>query len=136
MADFLGGGFVLSEDLCFEAQGGGIITLSGDVKCLGGINLRVDKTLEIVDGEGATARVQTIRYSYNAHIVRGHNILRFDSPHLTHNKFHHVHRFDTLGTGELTALQKLESEDDRPTLSEVLLEVQSWYWENIEKLPG
>ena len=81
MQRFLRDGFVRSENLFFDDLGNGLIELGGEVECVGDIYIDVQKTLEIVSGDGANATVQTINYSYNAYLKGVGNILRYDSPH-------------------------------------------------------
>jgi len=55
-------------------------------------------------------------------------IFRYNSPHQNHREFHHVHRFDLLGTGAETVTPV--DERDVPTLRQVLEEAEGWYWGN------
>lgn len=110
------------------------LLLEGDINCLGGIRLEVSKEISILTGEGADAFVQTVSYSYNAFLPGIGNILRYDSPHATHNKEHHVHRYDVLNDGEQWPIEFLPDEEQRPTLGEVLDELAAWYYTNYEKL--
>ena len=64
--------FVGDDTLEPVDEGDGTITLSGEIACLGGIVIRVDKTLQIVDGEGPHARVRGILHVDNVLIVTYH----------------------------------------------------------------
>jgi hypothetical protein len=130
---FLREGFVLSEDLRFEEFGAGYISLSGTMLCEGGIVLDVEKLLEVVEGHGPHAMVQTVAYRYQAYVLGRGNILRYEGPHPTHNQFHHVHRYNTFGDGD-DRVEPIETEDARPTLSEVLDELREFYYEHIDEL--
>ena len=133
MQDFLLEGFVLEEDLRFQAIGRRSIVLYGSIRCLGGIVLEVEKELQVLDGAGPTARVQTRTYRYHAWLPARHNILRYDSPH-AHRPYHHVHRFDALGTGREVSIDPIEDEAAIPTLSEVLDELRDWFYRNADTL--
>src|SRR5680860_225078 len=85
-------GFVLSEDLYFEAGGAGGFLLTGRIDCLGGVYIDVRKHIICVGGVGAERLVQTSEYSYNIVLKGRGNILRYDSPHSDHHPEHHVHR--------------------------------------------
>jgi hypothetical protein len=122
--------FVLEENLEFEAQGDGTFTLKGTVQCVNGIYIEVEKTLVILGGSGMSAKVQTTAYKYNAAIGKLGNILRYDSPHPTHNREHHKHTYDVLAgdtEGEVTFLY---TEEERPTLGEMIEEVRHWFYDH------
>lgn len=132
MQDFLREGFVLSEDLHFVEIGGRKLALEGTITCQGGIVVEVEeveKVLKIISGDGANAMVQTVQYRYHAYAQDRGNILRYDSPH-SHRPYHHVHRHDICGTWTETAIDELRTEDDIPTLSEVLDELREIYYAN------
>jgi hypothetical protein len=132
------GDFVLSDGVELRQLSEGVFVLEGRIECEGGIYVDVWKLLEVVDGEGPDARVQTIEYSYNAALSGRRNIVRYDSPHLDgHRSHHHVHRYDTFADDAEGVAEDLDDEK-RPTLGEVLLELREWYFENYEKLtpPG
>ncbi len=127
-------GFVVEDDLAFADLGNGLIELRGTVKCLGGIRVEVEKLLEILDGDGAEAMVQTFAYSYHACLEGGQgNIVRYDSPHVDHNQDHHVHRYDPF-SGDVTGRVTMHGESGWPTLGEMLYELRDWYYANFERL--
>ena len=132
MEQFLRAGFVRSENLSFADLGNRLIKLSGTIECAGDIYIVVMKLIEVLSGDGANALVQTIYYDYNAVLRNAGNILRYDSPHPTHNKEHHVHRFDPVGHEIDGSPVFLPDENDRPTLGEVISEVESWYYEHAD----
>ncbi len=133
MQRFLRVGFVRSENLSFTDLGDGFIELEGVIECAGNIYVDVSKRIQILEGDGPNALVQTVDYSYNAFVSGSGNILRYDSPHPDHYKQHHVHRFDVLTRREI-AVDFIQIEDDRPTLGEIISEVESWYYDNIDWL--
>lgn len=126
-------GFVLSDELVFTPIHNGIL-LEGDVNCLGNIRIEVRKIIKILEGNGADALVQTVAYSYNALLSGVGNILRYDSPHATHNKEHHVHQYDVLNGGEQLPIEWLPDQERRPTLGEVIDELGEWYYTRYDKL--
>lgn len=134
MQRYLREGFVLTENLRFEHLGNGFVALVGTIDCLGGVVLEVEKLLRVLDGEGADALVQTQRYTYHAHVAGLGNILRYDSPHPDHNKFHHVHRypFPADGADEVIELNW----EQVPTLGEVIEELREWVYAQWEFLPS
>ena len=97
------------------------------IRCLGGIRVAVEKKLKILNGQGANALVQTSEYHYNAFVRDQGNLFRYDSPH-GHRPYHHVHRFDFLKTWSQTGVQELRTENEIPTLSDVLDEVCEMYY--------
>lgn len=135
MEEFLRrGDFVVVQNLAFEEIGGGYISLAGTITCVNGIYIDVRKNLRVWGGEGANALVQTESYSYSGVIAGLGNLVRYDSPHPTHNQEHHVHRFDPLGGDTEGTVTFLHSEDERPTLGEVITEVSDWYYDNVEEV--
>ncbi len=50
MHQFLGKGFVSSEDLSFSDLGNGVFLLEGTIQCLDGFRIAVSKRLHIVGG--------------------------------------------------------------------------------------
>lgn len=133
MEKFLRAGFVRSENLSFSDLGNGLIELAGTIECAGDIYITVKKLIQVVEGDGPNALVQTTDYGYNA-VLRGvGNILRYDSPHETHNREHHVHRFDPVGKELPESPFFLPDEEDRPTLGEFIAEVEAWYYENADE---
>lgn len=134
MQRFLRAGFVRSENLSFSDLGDGFIEMDGVIECSSNIYIEVYKRLQILEGDGARAIVQAVDYSYNASIRGVGNIFRYDSPHPDHNREHHVHRFDVFARQELKPPRFLPEEEQRPTLGEVIAEVETWYYENIDEL--
>lgn len=126
---FVSRGFVVLNTLEIEAYGNHHLTITGSLHCQGGIVIDVAKILRVVDRQGGEARVQTVWYRYHAKVQGRGNVCRYDSPH-EHRDFHHVHRFDVLGDGA-------ESVEDSnwPHLGDVVDEMQTFYWENYERLP-
>ena len=123
------GGFVVSDDLRFEFLNDWVV-LEGTIICQGGIYIDVFKRLAILDGAGANAIVQTVEYSYNAVISGKGNIFRYNSPHPTHNEFHHVHRFDVLNGDKRGTVERAIW----PLLSEVIEEAMRFYHDHYQQL--
>ena len=126
-------GFVLSNDLVFTPLHNSIL-LEGKVECLGGLVVDVRKILNILGGEGAEALVQTAHYSYNVSLRGVGNVFRYDGPHVTHNRQHHVHRYDVLSGDHDGVVHFFESHEDVPTLGEVIDEAVNWYFQHFEEL--
>ena len=134
MQQFVARGFVLSNELAFLPYGQGLFVITGDVRCLGRIILRVAKVLHVVGGDENNPLVQTVAYSYNAFVEGVGNILRYDSPHAEeHRPVHHVHRYDVLN-GDVEGTVDEVPEDLWPTIGEVMAELESFYYENFNKL--
>jgi Family of unknown function (DUF6516) len=141
MEQLRGSEFVAADTLSFEELPGAAgIFLDGEVACKGGIVVSVEKFLDVLEGDGPAAQVQTEWYSYNAFVRDGHNILRYDNQHPEHlyqghQDPHHKHTFDWRSGDEEENSPTWIGADRWPTLSEVIREVESWYWANREDLP-
>lgn len=129
MGQFASRGFVLENTLVLNPIGAGVLTLSGVVSCSGGIVLDVLKILR-VEGVDGDAVVQTMVYNYNARLKGIGNILRYDSPHEDHNRFHHVHRF-TVFDGDHDGWV---GQCEWPTLGDVITELEAWFYQHYERL--
>ena len=130
-------GFIGEDTLVLEPIGAGLLTMVGEIACLGGIVVEVEKYLEVLEGEALDAYVRTFEYKYNA-FVRGHNnILRYDNSHAYagHGDPHHKHVYDWKTGEPLPDFPAWVGERDWPTLGEVMEELRMWYWENREDLP-
>ena len=134
MQQFLRGGFVSSEDLSVLDVGDGVILIEGRIQCAGDIYIDVSKRLEILSGEGPQAFVQTVDYSYNVVLGGIGNVFRYDAPHPDHNQFHHVHRYDLLDGDMHGRVERVEPQDDWPTLGEVISEAERWFYENVDEI--
>lgn len=135
LQQFVSSGFVLSNDLSFWPYGEGLFVMTGDLRCLGHITLRVAKVLEVVGGEHRNPMVQTVAFSYNASIEGLGNIVRYDSPHSEeHRPTHHAHRFDVL-KGDLEGTVEDMADDTWPTIGDVLSELREFYYEHFNDLP-
>lgn len=125
MRDFIHGGFVVRDGVTFGEPKGGYITVQGQVQCLGGINIDVDKKLRIIGGTGGNTRVKTSEYSYNLSVSGRGNRFRYDSAH-NHRMHHHVHRFDS--EGRETGLYDIYDVNDVPTLGDVIEEAWNYFY--------
>lgn len=92
------------------------------------------KRLEILEGVGADTLVRAVYYSYNVALEGVGNIFRYDSPHKDHRPHHHVHRYDVMSGDRRGRVEMIFDESARPTLGEVLLEAESWYYEHYDAL--
>ena len=134
-------GFIGADTLTFEELPGAMgIFLSGEVACKGRIVVSVEKFLDVLEGDGPTALVQTEWYSYNAFVRGWHNVLRYDNQHPQklypgHSDPHHKHKFDWRSGEEVDGSPAWIGADEWPTLSEVVRELERWYWDNREDLP-
>lgn len=133
MADFLVEGFVVQDDCRFTFLES-VVVLEGTIVCLDGITLEVRKEIQVLSGRGRTAEVQTRRFRYHAWVRGVHNVLRYESAH-EHRRHAHKHVYDTFGLGSETAVIELQTEEEIPTLAEVLRELQVWHQENATRLP-
>ena len=130
-------GFIAEDTLALEPLGGGILSMTGEIACLGGIVVRVEKYLEVLAGEALDAYVRTFEYKYNAFVRNHNNILRYDNTHVCegHADPHHKHMFDWKTGDSLPGFPAWVGEHGWPTLGEVMEELRGWYWENRAGLP-
>jgi hypothetical protein len=133
MSQFRDQGFVRGDTLAIEDLGSGVIGITGRIECAEGTYIAVEKLLAIADGEGATALVETVAYSYSAVLARVGNIFRYCSPHDDHNEDHHVHRFD-VRAGDMSGTLTFHGRGGWPTLGEVIEELRGWVADNAEWL--
>lgn len=52
-------GFVGTDTLTLDPIGVGLLSMTGEIACLGGIVVRVEKFLEVLEGDGPDAYVRT-----------------------------------------------------------------------------
>ncbi len=130
-------GFVGTDNLALDDIGANILAMTGEIACRGQIVVRVEKYLEVLEGQGLDAYVQTFEYKYNAFVRGRNNILRYDNSHRfpDHGDAHHRHKYDWTSGKELSGFPEWVGEHGWPTLGEVLEEVERWYWENRDDLP-
>lgn len=129
-------GFIVSDDLEFRDIGGGVIELQGRITCARSLYIDVRKALQIVDGDGHNATVQTFAYTYCAVLAGVGNVFRYCSPHEDHNQDHHVHEFDVLA-GDRAGNVRPVGEDGWPLLGEAIGRLQQWACDHsleLEKL--
>ncbi len=124
--DLEGRGFLLEADLELAPFGDDFLVMTGVIYCASEIRLEVSKQLHLTGNEPLA---QTFAYTYNAVLRGGGTILRYNSPHPNHNKFHHVHRYDVL-SGDKEGTTTELSEAERPTLAQVVQELHDWYYDN------
>lgn len=137
--------FVGADSLQWVAQPS-LLLLLGEIGCLGGIGITVEKYLAIVTPHATPDDVlagdhdivvQTMQYAYHAQI-RGHGmILRYDNNHPwpQHADDHHVHRGDWRDATNNAGRVEWVGEDKGPTLGDVIREVADWYYAHHDELP-
>ena len=123
---------MLLDDLDVDAVEGHLL-LHGRIHCKGGLQIDVNKRLRLGDESGHDT-VQTVAYSYNVSLQNLGNIFRYDSPHPTHNREHHVHRYDVLNGDTEGTVEMDYREDEWPTLREVVDEAAEWYYAHLRDL--
>jgi hypothetical protein len=130
-------GFVGEDTLTLEPLGADMLTMIGEIACLGGIVVRVEKYLEVLEGDALDAYVRTFEYQYNAFVRGRNNILRYDNTHTYdgHGDPHHKHMYDWKTGDPLPNFPAWVGESNWPTLGEVIEELRAWYWENRNELP-
>ncbi len=89
-----------------------LITIKGT-----SVQVSIEKDVEIQEG-GRKPVAKTVGYSYKAWIKGGKNLIRYCSPHDTHNQFHHKHDF----TQDPPTVIRLNN-DEYPHVSEFLSEL-------------
>jgi len=110
--------------------------LQGEVGCIGGLILKVEKLIRVIEVDSSDLSIQTAWYSYNASIRNSHNVLRYDNQDEDfgfregHSDEHHKHVFDWQTGDELDESPLWIGADNWPTLGDVLKELEDWYWEN------
>ena len=135
MQDLLNRGtFVTADRLSLDAIGSRHLQVTGVVECINGIHISVKKDLVILEGAGVNAVVKGTAYSYNVVIGKLGVLLRYDSPHWTHNLEHHVHRYAVLEGDVDGSVELLPDEEDRPHPVDVIAEVEAWYYENLDEV--
>jgi hypothetical protein len=125
-------GFYVWDKLDYHTEPDGVF-VTGVIECAGGIRVEVEERLRIVREPSWLKRrddplVQLVFYRYNAVLLNRGTIFRYNSPHADHRAFHHVHRFDVLGSGAETVEHVRER--DVPSLRQVLKEAEEWHWAN------
>jgi len=130
-------GFVRDDTLAIRRANKQLL-LSGEIACLGGIIVRVEKALRVLENNGANSLIETDWYAYNVSLRGGHNIFRYDNQDEDysfrdgHGDPHHKHIFDWKTGDEEEA--KWVGADNWPKLDEVIVEAQNWYWMHKDEL--
>jgi hypothetical protein len=138
MDGFRSSGFVGEDSLEFDFWEAGLLTIKGEISCLGDIVISVNKTLEVQDDGMTDPPIQTFLYAYNA-FVRGQNsFLRHDNTHRypDHADEHHRHELDWRSGEELAGSPLWVGSDGWPTLGKFMEEVEGWYWKRRAELPN
>ncbi len=134
--------FMGRDTLAWEGIGLGLVSLEGEIACLGGIVISVDKTLEIfgdTDTENMPkpdTMIQTMYYAYNASVRGVGNIVRHDNTdHHGHPDPHHRHDYDLNSRTEVEGSPFWVGEENWPHLNQFVEMVAAWYWEHRSELP-
>lgn len=131
-------GFVGEDNISLSA-GSEQLLMFGEIACLGGIVIRVEKALRILERNGSRSLVETDWYAYNVSVRNVANIFRYDNQDVDftfregHQDRHHKYVFDWT-TGDEQEVQWVGA-DNWPKLNQVIEEALDWYWENRNKLP-
>lgn len=144
MAQFVADRFVEEDGVDFADMGDGTIMVDGTIRCGGCLDIRVLKTLTVLDGEGACAFVQTTQFTYNVSLRNIGNVFRYCSSHATpeapeHHPYNHKHIFDVLA-GDINVAGDVEGIVEQlpgtgwPTLREVIEEARQWVHSNDQAL--
>ena len=134
LQQFLRRDFVLAESLSFNALPTDLILLEGRVECLQGLCVDVLERLRVLSGCDHNATVKRSGYSYNVALTGVGNVMRYDSPHISHRQEHHVHRYDVLSGDTEGTVEFIYDESQTPALYDVLEETSMWFYENYERL--
>lgn len=142
ISQFQDKGFVGTHNLSVKPYPSAI-GIRGEMSCIGNIIISVDKILDILDdfpGLGGDKTVKTNWYAYNVSVRNVGNIFRYDNQHEDylypgHQDSHHKHVFDLCTGKELIQSPEWVGVERWPTLGDVIIEVQGWYWENRDSLP-
>lgn len=121
-------GFVVTNGLVW-AGAPGFIWLDGQLGCLGGIVITVEKTLVVVDDNDDVPTVQTSEYNYNASVFGRGNIERHDNAHVHpgHSTAHHWHEFDYQSDCERRGSPFEVKNGDWITLGEFIRKIGAWF---------
>lgn len=128
-------GFYIWDKLDYYTEPDGVF-VTGVIECLGGIRVEVDERLRVLDEPSWLRRhgnplITLGFYRYNAVLLNRGTIFRYNSPHVDHRTFHHVHRFDVLGSAAETVHEV--NPRDVPSLRQVLHEAEEWHWANLNR---
>jgi hypothetical protein len=136
MDGFRSSGFVGEDSLEFSFLEAGMLTIRGEISCLGDIVISVNKTLVVLQDD-KDPLVQTILYAYNAFVRANNSFLRHDNTHRYpgHDDEHHRHEFDWNTGTHLPGSPSWVGPDGWPTLGRFMEEVEDWYWEHRDDLP-
>ena len=107
------------------------ITFDGRLVCADGLEIHVEKLLDVRQHQGGRPEVRTRTYSY--HVLRRHddgravNLFRYDNIHTHHGHAdaHHRHAYDDDGVEE-KRVDHIGAEQ-WPTLGQVIQEVHQWW---------
>ena len=133
MRDLIESGFVI-EDSCSFTFAEKWFLLTGQIICLAGLIIEVEKRVGILSGKGPSARVKTQSFTYHTWIRGGNNIFRYCSADPPHRPNPHKHIFEPFDGGKESNVIELVDEEDIPTLGEVIVELRDWHAENFVQL--
>lgn len=138
MDGFAAQDFVARHNLSFEFEGSEILSIEGEISCLGDMVIRVEKYLRVLEEDSPDPLVQTYSYSYNASLRTFGNVMRYDNlhPHEGHRDSHHKHDFDWRTGEEFPYSPRWVGTTGWPTLSEFIEEIVGWYYRHQNELPN
>ena len=125
-------GKIVSESLELEWIQADIRKMSGNIICRGNLNLEVRKILKYKIIEDFKY-VRTQKYSYNLSLPGQGCIFRYDNvhPHPNHPNSYHIHRYNPPDHEITGSPFPVENPDDWPTLFQVVVEADKYYWDEI-----
>ncbi|MEL6603743.1 MAG: hypothetical protein AAFP20_11025 [Cyanobacteria bacterium J06614_10] len=138
LAQLRSDGFVGEDNIRLSASSKQLL-MYGEIACLGGIVVRVEKALRILESNGSNSLVETDWYAYNVSVRNVANVFRYDNQDVDftfregHQDRHHKHVFDWT-TGDELEVQWVGA-DNWPKLNQVIEEARDWYWANKDQLP-
>lgn len=137
MDGFRQNAFVSKDSLTFDDEGEGVLTLAGEISCLGNIVIRVEKHLEIMEEDSPDPLVRTFDYAYNASVRGADTFVRYDNLHMQkgHRDPHHKHDIDWRNGSEFPYSPQWVGAFGWPTLSDFIEEVMGWYYRHMTELP-
>lgn len=120
-------------------------TMEGKLECVGKIVIEVNKGFELRSGPGGELDIRTVRYRYHVRVAGVGNVFRYCSAHDeldpgvvpeegNHHPYHHKHTFDFFAGDARGKITLLLSEDEWPTLGEVIDEARAWYYDHLPAL--
>ena len=108
----------------FTIGGDLFVQVAGEIYCLGGIVVEVEKYLETYEANSGQIFVRSFSYRYNAYITGKHNVLRYDNGHDFDEYHRHVWAIETGAEMEERTITRSEF----PTLGEMPDELEDMFF--------